>query len=152
MDEIIRLINRIRSIKTADIIKEYENTLKLTKLIKKDKKNKGKLEILLSLDHPSFDNKIFFTEPYRYIEYIPRECSAVLDILYKYKHITKLYKIFVELFNNNCSDYSTLYLYFFENSRYKIMYNKINITRKYVNDFRFLRNYRQFYRNFVYNF
>jgi len=152
--EIIRIIDKIRTIKISDIITECENTIELMKHIKKDK-NKGKLEIIYSNDHPSIENKTYKQMPEWFIGYNLEYYKKILNLLKKYHKtlkISKLYKLFIELFNNNCTDYTDLFAYFFENLTYKIIYNNKKIIRKYVNDFRFLYAYKTFYRNFVYNF
>ena len=146
--EINRLIKNIRSIKTIDLIKEYENTINLLNTIIKDN-YKGEFQILNNNSNPTKKEDIFVSEPKDKINELFVECKDILDILHKYTNIKLFYKILVKLFKTNCTEYGILYKYIVENQRTKIIYNNKIIKRNYVYDFDMLIMYRY---NYLYSY
>jgi hypothetical protein len=145
--EINRLLTNIKNIKTSDIIKEYEGTLDLINIIIKDN-YKGKFNIIISNSEPTRKNEIFIENPKEKIKELFDESKQILDILYKYKNENNFYKILINLFKNNCTEYLILYNYIVKNLRIKIIYNKKIIERKYVEDFDKLI----IYKNYTYSY
>ena len=108
--EILKVINNIRKIKTLDLIKEYEKTLDLTTEIIKDNYNK-ELDIILDNSHPSTIDTYYTDNPKNNINDLILECKTMLELLYKYKNEKYLYKILIDIFKNNCADYSVFNKY-----------------------------------------
>ena len=56
-----------------------------------------------------------------------------------------MYKILIDTFRNDCTEYSILNKYLIKNNRSKIIYNGKIINRPYVRSFKFLNIYRYGY-------
>jgi hypothetical protein len=146
------LINNIKNIKTKDIINEYEKTFNLINIIIKNniiKNNKKKkLEIVYNDSNPTENKEYYLEKPEQKIYEIYDECINVLTLLNKYKYINYLYKILIKIFKNKCNEYTIIDENIINNERKKIIYNNIVIERKYVSDFKFLKNIT----NFMYSY
>ena len=144
--EIDRLLTNIRSIKTADLIKEYNDTLELIDKMKRDN-YKQELIILINNSTPVEKDEIYLDKPETKINDILTECKEVLEILNKYKDEELFYKILVKLFKDNCAEYSILNKYIIGNmrGRTQLIYGKDIIKRDYVIDIDDLFIYKQKY-------
>jgi len=147
--EVNRLVENIRSIKTQDIIEQYERTLDL--IIKMIKDNfSGKLEILKDNSKPTNKNEIYAENPKEKILELFIEAKETLEVLNKYKNYDYLYKIFIKTFKDACNEYSILNKNIIENTITQLIYNNEIIKRLYVIDFNNLTMYR--YGLFSYTF
>ena len=141
------LINEIRSIKTDFLIKEYKKTMDL--IIKIIKNNfSGDIQIILDNSHTTHIDQ-YYTETKnldKSLMEILTESKEMLGILNKYsKKYPYMYKILIDTFKNDCSEYSILNKYLIKNNRSKIIYNGKIINRQYVRSFKFLNIYRYGY-------
>ena len=144
-DEISRLLNSIRSIRTHTIVEEYSSTIDLISQMIKENYSK-KLEILINNSNPSSITYVYKTDPANSILDIFEESKIVLDILNKNKDKDFLYQILIDLFKKDCKIYAVLYKYIIDNQRSSIEYGDIKISRPYVIDFSFLLLYRYSYK------
>lgn len=145
MREIHRVINNIRKIKTNEIIKEYNETLKLASDAVRENYTK-KLEIIKNdSSNVSRDNIFYDENPKDKIADIISECKEVLDVLNRYKHIKYLYKVMVKTFNDDCEAYISLTKCIVDNIRYAFVYGNRKITKDYSKDFRLLYSYKNWY-------
>ena len=163
-EEINRLINEIRNIKTKNIIKEYENTITLLNLVLKNNDEKN-LEIILDTSNPTNLNLIMYKENPN-IKELMNESIEILKILYKYQninllynilvkyyiinlyfdiYINLLYNILVKLFKDSCNEYTILHKFLIMNNRLKIIYKNKIIKRDYIKNFLYLSKYRDLY-------
>lgn len=144
-NEINKLIENIRKIKTLDIIKECNKTIKLmAKIIEEE--NKHKLQIsLISYSNPTLVNEFYKENPEDSIIEIIGDCKDVADILNKYKNEKLFYKVLVKLFTDDCTKYNILFRNIITNAKTKIIYGKEIINREYVIDFDLLMGLRYAY-------
>ena len=129
-------IDKIRSIKTEEIIEEYEKTMELVvRMIRENYKEK--IEMKKSVWNPIYKD-IYIENPENKIMEILEECKKVLDVLNKYREIEYLYEVMIKIFKEKCDEYVVITKYIVENTRTKIKYGKEKIRRKYVKDFSLL--------------
>ena len=145
MKEINKLLKGIRSIKTIDIINEYNKMLDLiNKIIKEN--NRKKMQIVITDAMPTdLQDEIYIKNPEDRIPDLFLECNRVLNILNNYKNEKYLYKVLIKLFNQKCDKYSILFYYIIANKRKRIVYGTQFIERPHVNKFKFLLIYREHY-------
>jgi hypothetical protein len=141
------LINKIRSIKTDFLIKEYKKTMDL--IIKIIKNNfKGDIQIILDNSNTTHIDQ-YYTETKNLensLMEILTESKEMLGILNKYsKKYPYMYKILIDTFKNDCTEYSILNKYLIKNNRSKIIYNGKIINRPYNRSFKILNIYRYGY-------
>lgn len=120
--EIHRLIDNIRSIKTKDIIKEYESMITLLNLVIKNNDEKN-VKVILDQSDPTNPNLVIHGKNQN-INTLMNEATTILNILYKYKNINLLYNILVKLFKESCDEYVILDKYLIRNTRLQLIYKK----------------------------
>lgn len=148
-EEINRLINNIRRIKTKDIISYYENVISLLQTIMKNNDEK-EFEAVFNNGDLTNPDSVRYEKPK--IKELFNEAIDVLLILYKYaKKYDLLYKILVKLFKDSCDEYIILHKYICKQSRVKIIYKNKIIKSDYVMNFKYLEGYRSVYL-FTYEF
>lgn len=143
-----KIIDRIRKIKTTDIIKEVENTLSMMiNVLKED--NKKNLQIVKIDVYPTVYT--YHDNPSDMIIRTVNECVRLLPILIHNKHHKYFYQLLVDLFKNNCNQYLDLTSYFYYAGIYKYIYGKNVIVREYTQDIQGLNMYIYTYQ-FCYKF
>lgn len=142
--ELTKLLKKVRSIKTKDIIKEYNSTLDILNLaIKENYKNQ--FDIMLNNSNPVVYDEIYTVNPQNKVIDIIYECNEVLKILNKHKDEPLLYKLLIKLFTDNCDEYQILFRYIVDTGRTQIKYGNKIVKKDYVFDFYFLLTYRHSY-------
>jgi hypothetical protein len=152
-EKIDNLIDQIREIKIADLIREYQNTLDLITHIVKDNNKKNMKIMLRRYNIPMHFNNVYQKEnPYGSIQSLFNECIEMLNFLNKTQEIY-LYKYLIEIFKDEikCKQYNLFTRYIVENQRYKIIYGEQEITREYIMLFQILNTIKNSY-SYVYDF
>ncbi len=138
--EFDRLLESIKSIKTSDLLNEYEKTLDLiNKVVKENYKQEFK--IFIDNSYPVELETYQEPNPKDSIGDIFEECNEVLEILNEHTDTKYFYEILINLFKKKCEQYYILYTHIISNQRKKLVYGNIEIDRPYINDFNFFLEY-----------
>lgn len=137
--KIFELIDNIRKIEIAKVIKGLEKTVSL--ITKATLNGDFKNLRIQHLDDPDIIPEEVYDQydPYVDLPYVFQICSNVLNILRKTKK-KYLYEYLVELFNDfsRCHEYNTLYKFLTNSKFYNIIYKKENIKVEYKSYFKIL--------------